>query len=492
MTPQKPVFDAPLLINGQDVDGVARVEITNPAAPSQVVGRQAIADTEQVDHAVKSAAAAFPDWAKTPIDERARLLEAASDRIRGRLAELSSLLNREHGKTLAEAEAEAEVEGAAGILKWHAGQTQALNPQVVNDERGRVVQRRVPLGVVAVIVPWNYPVLLSQLMLAPALLAGNTVVLKLPDHSPLTLCVVLREIASLLPDGVLNVVAGDGQSVGERLTTHPAVRKVTFTGSTPTGKAIMRAASSTLKSVSLELGGNDAALILPDATIDHQLVEELILGTLTSAGQVCYAPKRIYVHSSKADEFCDAFVRGASRVVVGDGAQPDVTMGPLNNAVQLEVVQSLLANAEQNGATVTLLGRISENRDEAGLFFQPRLVSGLPNTAAIVQEEQFGPLIPVVTYETEEQAIAFANDTEFGLAASVWSDDVDHAFQVAARLEAGTVFVNVHRVGASSVAMPFGGFKQSGIGRGHGVEGIVEYTELQILAQREDMRSTTQ
>lgn len=490
MTPEKSPIDALLLIDGQDVDGVDRVAVNNPAVPSQVVGWHAIADTEQVDCAVESAAAAFPNWAKTPVDRRAELLATAAERVRGRLTELTSLLNREHGKTLAEAEA--ELEGAAGILKWHAGQARALTPTVVNDERGRVVQRHIPLGVVAVIVPWNYPVLLSQLMLAPALLAGNTVVLKLPDHSPLTLSVVLRDIASLLPDGVLNVVAGHGQRVGERLTTHPEVRKVTFTGSTPTGKAIMRAASSTLKSVSLELGGNDAALILPDATIDHQLVEELILGTLTSAGQVCYAPKRIYVHSSKAAEFRDAFVRGASRLVVGDGANPDVTMGPLNNSDQLDVVRSLLADAEQNGATVTSLGRMSDNRDEAGLFFQPRLVSGLPNTAAVVQEEQFGPLIPVVVYETEEQAIAFANDTEFGLAASVWSDDVDHAFEVAAQLEAGTVFVNVHRVGASSVAMPFGGLKQSGIGRGHGVEGIVEYTELQILAQREDMRSTTQ
>ncbi len=402
---------------------------------------------------------------------------------------LAALLSREHGKT--PREAAAEIAGAVQILRWHSEQAAALEPVVVHGDSGRMVTRRVPVGVVAVIVPWNYPVLLAQLMVAPALLAGNCVVVKLPDHSPLALSRVLHWLASALPDGVLNVIAGEGSSVGAALTTHRLVRKVAFTGSTPTGRAIMRAASDTLKGLSLELGGNDAAVVLEDARLDGDLVAELVKGTLACAGQVCYAPKRLYVHRRHRALFVDAFVEEADEVVVGDGRDPAVTMGPLNNAAQRDRVRELLRDAVQRGAQVLPLGRASAVRNENGLFVQPHLVVETDPGSRLMQEEQFGPLVPVYFFDDEDEAVELANATEYGLAASVWSEDVDRAFEIAGRIEAGTVFVNIHRVGASSVAMPFGGFKQSGIGRGHGIEGIHEYTELQVLAERQDMRSAT-
>ncbi len=480
--------EARMLVGGQAVDGARTYDVPNPADPDRVVGTVHCASPEQAERACNVAHEAFATWRATPTTERARLLGVAADRVEDNLDSLAPLLSAEHGKPLHEARA--EVASAVGILRWHASQVECLEPVAVSDARGTQIRRRVPLGVVAAIVPWNYPVLLAQLMVAPALLAGNTVVAKLPDRSPLALARTLETVASQLPDGALNIVAGDGAEIGVALTTHRRVRKVTFTGSTSTGRHIMSAASSTLKNLSLELGGNDAAVILPGTTIGGELIDELIVGTLTNAGQVCYAPKRVYVPRSLEREFRDAFVSHARRLRVG---RPDVDgtgIGPLNNPEQLNLVRELARDAENQGAELIPLGEVADDLPGGGYWFQPHLVLGLPNNARLVQEEQFGPLIPVVVYDEVDEAIAMANDTEYGLAASVWSDDTDMAVAQAARLEAGTVFINIHRVGASAVDMPFGGFKQSGIGRGHGIEGIHEYTELQLIAERRDMKGT--
>lgn len=478
--------DAPLWINGHAVKGMSSAPVMNPADVAVQVGVVHQASTEQTEAAVRAAADAASRWATTAARERAAVLDAAAAAILSRRDGLAHLLSAEHGKPLREARS--ELDGAIDILRWHATQAAAIDDVASVDEvRGRLIRRRVPFGVVAVIVPWNYPVLLAQLMAAPALLAGNAVVVKIPDHAPLTLALVLRTIAEHLPSGVLKVVAGSGDDVGEVLTRHPAVRKVAFTGSTPTGRTIMRSASSTLKSISLELGGNDPAIILPGSTLHDGAAAALLIGALTNAGQVCYAPKRLYIHRTQHDAFCENLVREACDWQVGHPDDEANRVGPLNNAAQLRVVEDLLRDSIERGAAVVPLGRKQPGLPN-GHWFQPHLVADIPNSAPIVQAEHFGPLIPVVAYDTVDDAVAMANDSEYGLAASAWGEE-DAAFDVARRLQAGTVFVNVHRVGASAVDIPFGGFKQSGVGRGQGIEGIHEYTELQIIAQREDMRT---
>jgi aldehyde dehydrogenase len=322
-------------------------------------------------------------------------------------------------------------------------------------------------------------------------MAGNTVVVKLPDNSPLALALVLRQLAAALQPGVLNVVAGSGQDVGAALTTHPHVRKVSFTGSTATGRAIMRDASVNLKNLSLELGGNDPAIVLDSATVTTQLVDELVRGAFTSSGQVCYAPKRLYVHRDLFDEFTEAFTAATDTLIVGDGLDPAVRMGPVNNAQQHHTVTDLIEASRRQGARVTELGQYRECGPDDGYFIRPTVVTGLDQQSPLVQQEQFGPVVPILAFDTEDEAIALANDSEYGLAASVWSDDADHAFQVGRRIQAGSVFVNIHRVGASDPSMPFGGFKQSGIGRGHGEIALDESTEIQILADRIDMHANT-
>jgi aldehyde dehydrogenase len=266
------------------------------------------------------------------------------------------------------------------------------------------------------------------------------------------------------------------------------VRKILFTGSTETGRSIMKAAAGTLKNLSLELGGNDPAVVLESATISDDLVTELMLGTFAISGQVCFSVKRIYVHRSHwatlVEKYCDA----VDRLVVGNGLDPSVSMGPLNNRRQYERVQGLLADARERGAEVRALGRKADEASwSEGYFLLPHVVTGLPDSAPLVAEEQFGPAVPIIAFDHDDEAVAAANATEFGLAASVWSDDDAHAMAVARRLQCGTVFRNVHRAGASDMTMPFGGVKQSGIGRMHGVPALEACTESQIVANYQDV-----
>jgi aldehyde dehydrogenase len=325
-------------------------------------------------------------------------------------------------------------------------------------------------------------------MYAPALMAGNTVVLKLPDNAPLALSAVLLRLAGHLPPGVLNVLAGAGRDIGVHLTTHPVVRRVSFTGSTETGRTIMRDASANLKNLGLELGGNDPAIVLESAVVDDALINGLVGGAFMTTGQVCYAPKRLYVHRRNYRRFVEDFTAAAASIRVGNGLNPAVTMGPLNNRAQYETVQRLIRASESAGASVRTVGEYVETDGSDGYFVRPTIVTGLAHDADLVQQEQFGPVLPILAFDSEDEVIGLANDSEYGLAASVWSQDVDHAFGLARRIQAGSVFVNVHRVGASDPSMPFGGFKQSGIGRGHGEIALDEAMELQVLADRIDMQ----
>lgn len=463
------------------------VPVINPARTEEVVGHVAIGAAEDVNDAVAAADEALPAWAALGVAERARLLLRAAEGIEAGVPDRSRLLTREHGKVLWESRADAM--GAVRILRYYAGLAEKYaQDEVIEDERGRIVMTRRPMGVGAVIVPWNYPVLLAFLMIAPALLAGNTLVVKPSEVTPLALDDTLRVLTDELPSGVVSAVPGYGHQVGSALVRHSRVRKVSFTGSVDTGRAIMREASSNVKNLGLELGGNDPAIVLESASIDNEMISELIRSVFTSSGQICYGVKRIYVHRTHYGDFAERFTQAADEIVVGDGLDDRSTIGPLNNEHQFGFVRKLVEETEQSGATVRTVGRkLDPTSWDEGYFLLPSIVTGLDPGAELVTCEQFGPVVPILPFSDEEEAVRFANDTEFGLAASVWTDDIDHGFDVARRIEAGTAFVNIHRVGASDVSMPFGGFKQSGIGRGHGFVALEENSELQTLAHRIDM-----
>ncbi len=476
-------MDAAILIGGKPVAAPFN-PVINPARRDEVVGRVAIGTGEHAAGAVDEANQAFRDWSALTAVERAGMLRAAAEDLEASNPGRAELLTREHGKPLSEAVH--DVGGAPRILRYYADLASRFDtPEVSEGELGRIERWRRPMGTMAVIVPWNAPVYLAYLMIAPALLAGNTIVVKPAGYAPLALAHTLTILDGHLPDGVVNVVPGPGPVVGSALARDPRVRGIRFTGSIENGKHLMREAADTVKNIGLELGGNDPAILLEGATVSDHLVSEFVRGVYAGTGQICYKIKRIYVHVSHYDEFVGRFTDAASELVVGDGLDPAVTMGPLNNQAQYTAVAGLVDRARSGGAEVVSVGAVRDEESwEEGWFMRPAVVTGTAESDEIVQREQFGPVVPILPFEDEEQAVSLANQSEFGLAASVWDDDVDHAFEVGGRIEAGTVFVNVHRVGASDVAMEFGGFKQSGLGRGHGWAAVEESSELQVLAHR--------
>jgi aldehyde dehydrogenase len=461
--------------------------VFNPARTSEAVGEVAVGTADHVDEAVRAADAAFRSWSRTAPDKRAGLLAAAATSIRRHIPEIAELLTREQGKVLWESRL--DVGGAAHILDWYAGLSGDLFEDQVfkQDDHNTIYRGRRSMGVTGVIVPWNSPIHLAFLGIGPALLAGNTVVVKPSEFAPLALARVLELAAAELPEGVVNVVPGVAEA-GAAIAAHPRIRKLFFTGSTATGRSVMRDAASNLKHVSLELGGNDPAIVLESARVDDNLVNELIQGVFTLSGQICFGVKRIYVHESHYEDFVDRYVAAADELVVGDGLEPTVTMGPLNNRPQFDRVQKLLADTRSSGADVRTVGRkFAPDTWDEGLFILPNVVTGLPADADLVTCEQFGPVIPILPFARESEVIELANSTEFGLSASVWSEDRAHAHEVARELECGSVFLNVHRVGASDVSMPFGGFKSSGVGRGHGMAALDASTETQMIADYTDV-----
>lgn len=478
-------MQAQILINGETSNGAVEMRpVLNPARRGEVVGHYAAATAQQADAAIAAATSAFSGWSTLTASGRAEMMLAAADAIEDGNEERAELLTREHGKPLSEAAH--DVAGAPKILRYYAGLASRLDePQQTVNELGRIEKRLRPMGPMAVIVPWNAPVYLSYLMIAPALLAGNTLVVKPPSYTPLALWDTLRILDRHLPDGVINVVPGAGAEVGGALARHPKIRGIRFTGSTETGKELMRQAADTVKNIGLELGGNDPAIVLEGATISDQLISEFVRGVYAGSGQICYNVKRIYVHQSHHDDFVSRFTDAVADLTIGDGLDSEVTMGPLNNEPQYRFVNELVERTKSAGAHVATVGTRHPGTDwDHGWFVLPSVVTGLAHGDELVECEQFGPVVPIIPFETTEEAVAMANESEFGLAASVWDDDVDHAFKVAGEIEAGTVFVNVHRIGASDVAMEFGGFKQSGIGRGHGWVAVEECSELQVIAHR--------
>lgn len=458
-----------LLIDGKLVDGAATMDIVNPAT------RCALAtcprcDAAQFEAAVAAAKRAFPAWSRTSWKERQTRLNAVADAIVENVETLARILTQEQGKPLAEARM--EIEGTAGFFRYFASLERPMNVIEDGDTR-RVEEHFRPLGVVAAIVPWNFPVLLTASKLPPALLAGNTVVLKPAPTTPLTTLKLGELFAQTLPAGVVNIVT-DQNDLGHVLTGHPDVAKVSFTGSTATGRKVMASIASDLKRVTLELGGNDPAIVLDDAD-PKSTARGIFQGAFLNCGQVCIALKRVYAHERIYDELCSELAALASNAVVGDGLQPGVQIGPLQNKMQYEKVKEILEDAKLRGKVIAG----GDLPDLAGYFVNPTIVRDIDHGARVVDEEQFGPILPVIKFHDEEDAIRKANAFQWGLGASVWSSSTNRAYQVADRIDAGTVWVNTHMDFGPHI--PFGGAKQSGIGSELGPSGVIEFTQRQIV-----------
>ena len=385
--------------------------------------------------------------------------------------ELAAILTREQGKPLAKAAG--EIKSAAKWFRYTAKLEIPVEVALDND-RVRVEVRRRPHGVVAAITPWNYPVSLAIWKVAPALLAGNTVVLKPSPFTPLATLKMGELLRDLVPAGVLNVISG-GDELGAWMTTHPAVRKISFTGSVATGKLVATAAAPDLKRVTLELGGNDPAIVLDDAEPDA-VAKRLFWGAFENCGQVCSAIKRVYVPEARYDAFLDALGAAAARATVGEGTDESSQIGPINNQPQFDRVTELVEDARAHGARIVTGG---ERIGVRGYFYAPTIVGDVGEGTRLVDEEQFGPALPVVPYTDLDDAVAQANATHFGLSGSVWSADVERATEVAGRLECGTAWVNQHLNVLPHA--PFGGAKWSGIGVENGPWGLLGFTEIQTV-----------
>jgi acyl-CoA reductase-like NAD-dependent aldehyde dehydrogenase len=463
----RPAFE--LVIDGETVAGADRLEVVNPAT-GHVFADCARADRSQLDAAVAAARAAFGSWSSTPPGlRRAALLDMAAA-LAARREEFARLLTEEQGKPLAEARA--EISDAVATLRAFAALD--LTDGVLRDDvHERIVQRHAPLGVVAAITPWNYPMVLLMIKVAPALLAGNTVVVKPAPTTPLTTLMFGALSAAILPPGVLNVIV-DRHDLGDPLTSHPDIAKVAFTGSTATGRRVMAGAAATIKRLTLELGGNDAAIVMDDADV-RESAAKIFQGAMVNSGQMCLAIKRVYVPDALYDAMCGELAALAAVHVVGDGLDPATRMGPVQNEAQFARMKEYLADAGRTGCIIA--GGNALDRD--GFFIQPTIVRDIPDGARLVQEEQFGPLLPVLAYSDLNDAIARANATEYGLGGSVWGKDTARAFAVAQQIDAGLVWVNKHLDLPPDI--PFGGAKQSGFGMKMGQRGLEDYTQSRIV-----------
>jgi len=464
-----------------EIGGGPVVTRENPARTAQCVGHITTTTAAGVASAIGGAETAGRDWRRRPLAERVELLRSAARAVAESADALAPVLARELGKPIADSAG--EMIFAAAFIDHVCGRVgEVAADRVIDDAAGRVVVVREPFGVISAIVPWNAPLILSALKVAPALAAGNTILVKPSPIAPFAVTAALRTIAEFLPAGVLSVVHGEAE-VGAAMVSHPSVRKVAFTGGASVAHEVLRGCAEMLTPATLELGGNDAAVVLEDLSFTDATMERLVFGAFLTSGQVCMAAKRLYVPEHRLGEFTEAFTAAAERVLVcGDPLDPEVTIGPVATAAQRDRVLGLVRAACSAGARSTELGRTTSAFDpDSGYFLRPTLVTGAPDESAIITEEQFGPTVPVIGYKDLDRAIAAANDTESGLASSVWSDDVELAFRVGRRLEAGMTFINSHNRSGMSLRVPFGGVKRSGFGREFGDAGIEEYLQTHAL-----------
>jgi acyl-CoA reductase-like NAD-dependent aldehyde dehydrogenase len=475
--PSTSLFDGPYYqsIAGKLVPSDASFDVFNPAT-GVVLAQAPAASAAQLDEAIAAAKAAFKSWSQLRYEERQQYLNAYADALQAHRDELARLLTLEQGKPL-KTMSEPEVDQSISWIRQIAARR--LPVEIVEDNDDHIVElHHTPLGVIGAITPWNFPVLLALWKVAPALITGNTMVIKPSPFTPLSTLRFGQIAQSVLPPGVLSVVAG-GNELGPQMTAHPDIAKISFTGSTETGKHVIRSAAGTLKRLTLELGGNDAAIVLPDADW-RAAIPQLFWGAVGNAGQWCVGIKRLYIHRSFHHEFVAAFVDYAKLQKMGDGLDPSVTVGPVQNKMQFDKVRTFLDDIKANGQKVVLGGTIDDSRP--GYFIPVTIVDNPPEHAKIVQEEQFAPIVPIIVYDDVDDVIERANDSPFGLGGSVWGRDTKAAVAVANRLETGMVWVNeIHTQG---VDIPFGGHKQSGLGTEHGNEGRQLFTNPKTVLIR--------
>ncbi|WP_333604766.1 aldehyde dehydrogenase family protein [Novosphingobium sp.] len=448
------------------------VEVINPADGAVLATVDGVS-AAQAEAAISSARAAFPAWAALPDEERQRLMLQCADIIEQHAEELATLLTQEQGKPLNGLGSRFELSMAATWTRNAANLSLPVDI-IQSDDEAHVAVHRMPLGVVAAIVPWNWPLLIAIWQVMPAIRAGNTVVLKPSPFTPLSTLRLVELLQDALPAGVLNAVVGD-EAVGPMLTAHPDVAKVSFTGSSATGRRIMASAASTLKRLTLELGGNDAGIVLPDCDPD-EIAEALFWSAFINNGQTCVALKRLYVHDDIYDGVCNALLAYARTVKVGDGRDESSQLGPIQNRLQYEKVSRLVERARADGARILCGGEPSE---EDGYFYPVTLIADVTDGTPIVDEEQFGPALPIIRYSDVNDAIRRANATEVGLGGSIWSKDIAKARSLATRLECGTAWVNKH--GPIRPDTPFGGIKASGFGVQFGPLGLDEFVSLHVV-----------
>ncbi|WAJ34364.1 aldehyde dehydrogenase family protein [Arthrobacter sp. FX8] len=459
----------PVLTEGS----VAARTIFNPAT-GQPVGEAPVHTVADLQHAIDVAVAAQPAWAALGHEARSAALLKAADAVEARAEELAQLLSREQGKPLNGPNARFEVGACAAWLRAAAG-TPLEAETLVDDGETRAELHYRPIGVVGAIGPWNWPMMITVWQVAPALRMGNAVVVKPSEYTPLSVIALVETINEALPEGLLTVVSG-GRDVGEALASHPAIGKIMFTGSTATGKAIIKSSADTVKRLTLELGGNDAGIVLPDAD-PKAIAEGLFWGAFINTGQTCAALKRLYVHDDIYDAVCEELTHVAKAMPMGNGLDENNVLGPLQNKAQYEIVANLVEAAKASGARVLLGG--NPDTDQPGYFYPTTLVADIDNDNPLVAEEQFGPALPIIRYSTIDEAVEKANALDVGLGASVWSSDPATARNVAARIQAGTVWINKH--GAVDPRIPFGGAKQSGYGLEFGVEGLKHLGVPQVI-----------
>lgn len=460
-----------LVIDGTSVAGDnGSFDVLNPATEA-VVAACPFASVGQLDAAVAAAGEAFKQWQFSSDEVRKKLLVDIADKIEANAAELAEIVVAEQGKPMFLAQAE-----VAGAVAWTRA-TAALDipVEVIEDSPGkRIEMHRKPLGVVGSITPWNWPLMIAVWHIMPALRTGNTVVIKPSEYTPLNTLRLVELINEVAPKGVVNVVAGMGD-IGRAMSAHARINKIVFTGSTATGKDIMFHAANNLKRLTLELGGNDAGIVLPGTDVDA-VAMPIFQGAFLNMGQTCAALKRLYVHDSIYEAMCSKLAEIALQQQLGDGMEAATTFGPVQNKKQLQIVSDLVEDAKNNGARILCGG---ERPAGSGYFYPPTIVADVSDGMRIVDEEQFGPVLPVIRYSDVDDAVRRANDSDAGLGGSVWGTDVESAKQVATRLECGTAWINGH----SEILphAPFGGCKMSGFGVEFGLEGLLEYTSPQLL-----------
>jgi len=465
-------MDYSFFIGGKKVSAKSHMDIFNPSTGA-LIGQCPIADKSDLDAAVNAASAAFKTWRAASDEDRKAACLSIMTALEEHQEELSRLLTQEQGKPLNGLGSRFEL---GGCQAWSGSVASLELPvKVLQDNAaGRIEMHRKPIGVVGSITPWNYPLMIAIWHLVPAIRSGNTVVIKPSPYTPLSTLRMVEIIGSVLPAGVLNIVTGK-DDLGQMMTEHPGIHKIVFTGSCATGKKIMASASGTLKRLTLELGGNDAGIILPDVNAGA-IAENLFWGAFINSGQTCAALKRLYVHEDVYDAVCDALVGFTKNIPMGDGLDEGSFLGPVQNKMQFDKVKDLVDDAISKGAKA-IVG--ANPQSGPGYFYPVTLLTNVTDEMRVVKEEQFGPVLPILKFSNVNDAIARANDSDNGLGGSVWSADTPAAKEIASRLECGSVWINQH--GMLQPNVPFGGVKASGIGVEFGAEGLMEYTTIQSI-----------